>query len=134
MWCSTCFKFYKPKSHMIMALLPVMFIDLRDIINYYPRFWFAVVQYNLLYLFCNEYKLHWWAADQNLLFVFNISPVIWQKYKIMESCSNILWSGVYIQSGKSLGNFWSGKCPVGEMYIRKVWHGEVSVKELSYNR
>ena len=104
---------------MILAIIAVTFIDLHDIINYYPRFWFEVFQYHLSHLFYIWYKLHWLAANQNLLFVFNISPMIWQKYKITENCNNKLWSRVYIRLGKSLENVWSGNSPVREVYIRE---------------
>ena len=81
---------------------------------------FDLKSFNIIYHICFTSGINYWlAANQNLLFVFNISPMIWQKYKITENCNNKLWSRVYIRLGKSLENVWSGNSPVREVYIRE---------------
>ena len=59
------------------------------------RFWFVVLQYHPWHMLCIRYKLRWWAANQNLFFGFYMPPVIWQKYKTKENCSNTLWLRKY---------------------------------------
>ena len=56
-----------------------MLIDSDDIIIYYPKILIYIPSVSSMTSALRRVKLHWWAANQNLLFGFYISPTIWQR-------------------------------------------------------
>ena len=105
----------------------VMFIDSDNVVIYYPKIWFAVIQYHIWILLCVGNKWHWWDANQNMLWEYYLSTLICQNYKTREKSKIILWLGKYpIGKVCGCGNIRLGKCLLGEVSVGKCLVGELS--------